>query len=267
MHTPTWSPDGQRLAWLDNYNTLVVWNKKTKKSVRYPLDDTASIISWSLDGQRIFLQWNNAWLDLNLGELVYFENDHINYFSPTGQFAVYVDGKGLSAHTSHMVVLNTQTNQIIYESYIASSLYSISLYRISWSPDGSILAWEAVPERGNVQLGLTKVSTGETSFLFINNLGAPTHDPWSPKGDSIILQSIGQEWDDIKILNVVCENAPFHCKIVGQKTYKPKFWSPDFFVWSQDGKKIAYQFTDSLGPIRIIDLETNQDYPLIEISK
>jgi len=271
MHAPAWSSDGKSLAWMDSYDTLIVWNSVSRKSSKYPLGESCwpstCIPSWSPDGRKIFLQGWYAWLDLDAEKLIFLDTKRSSQFSPTGRYIAYFDGRGESELHGYLIVQETQTNQTVFESRIASAASSILMDDISWSPDGSILAWVAVPERGNVQLGLTNILTGETSFLFINDLGRPTHNAWSLKGDSFLLESVGEEWNDVKVIQIVCESVPFQCKMTSHKLYKPRARDPDWYIWSPDGKKIAYQNNYMTGPVRIIDLETGQDNPLVEISK
>jgi len=257
LHTPSWSPDGNNLAWRKGCNSYVVWNLATKKQFDVKVSEIDCFQedippAWSKDSNRIFIQGSSVGIDVQTQSLISLGASSSYIISPSGTYLASVEN-------DYLIVRETDTQNIIIKLENPSFL----LTDLRWNPDGTILAWMPM---GRYDFALTSVETRETVYFADLGLGYLNISSWSPNGDKIALFNQLENSDDFEltVLKITCSSNPFGCKLLERKQYNLKGYAPSHLTWSPDGKQIAYQTHYTYGTIRIIDLETGQDYLLIE---
>jgi WD40 repeat protein len=109
---------------------------------------------------------------------------------------------------------------------------------LSWSPDGSALAFSALGTRGQTLLGIWDARTGQTRFQMPAIVSYPASPDqrnkqvtWSPDGARIAFETQDRAGSLIVVSSVQSGQQLFACqRVSGQPTY---------VTWSPDGKYLA----------------------------
>ena len=147
IDNPTWSPDGERFAYIRNPDTLVIRAFRGRREVllETPVDTSAHIHDWSPDGELLFLTISNgADRDIHM----------MPVSAPEDMYVLVTDNAfnihgGFSPDSKWIVHASTVTGQA--QVYMRSVEVGGDSYQVStdeavwpdWSPDGTAIYFSA----------------------------------------------------------------------------------------------------------------------------
>ena len=158
---------------------------------------------------------------------------HNPIWSPDGKMVLATNSTNVHSWTSEIFVVDLSTEKI---QSIVKTDYG-NLEGLSWSPDGSQIAFSSV--RGGdwpEAIWLVDIDGTKAKQYLVEGYNAA----WSPDGDSIAILSTsledGNETRVISILNLKTK----YKKVVSSLT--GKYTTATDLAWSTDGKKLVFSF-------------------------
>jgi TolB protein len=223
---PNWAPDGSSLAYVyrgTNFADIFVTDDQGQSQTR--LTNSQSTI---LD--------NNDW---NLRPA----------FSPDGQSIAFVSDRASALPTLWLINADGTGRRAL----ATPGLFEQVVDSLSWSPDGTQLAFTMFNEPGPTQIAVTPLpSSGRQVGRMVTTQAGGALDPaWSP--DSEWLAFAGHDGPTLEIYAVPLgdsESVPTRLTSDGMLARSP--------VWSPDGKHIAY-LSNRTGNFEIFEIDISAD--------
>ena len=195
--TPSWSPDGEKLAYTSyarNVPNIAVISRVDRRAYPFPAQaGTNTTPSWSPDGNRIAFATSK---DGNDGPEIYVSGwngtgmkritvqkgiDISPVWNPrTGQEIAFVSDRSGTPQIYIMDAEGTNVRRIISEGGSAQNP--------AWSPDGQTLAFAWQKPRGNFDIYLHDLATGRNIQL-TQDAGYNERPTWAPDGKHIAFTS------------------------------------------------------------------------------
>lgn len=268
---PSWSPNGDRLAWLKGVegsdDALVIWDISTGEATQFrssiPSWGLDRHLDWSEDGKSIFVD-NGAIFDVEneifTSVTIPKRNLHVCCFawSPDGNYVAYRQVKNIdSDYRRHWQVVIVKDGKIIFADDLETNIGDPYL---QWSPDSSVLAWSV--ERGIENLlALRYLAEDKTIYMQIDKGFGFGGIAWSPSGSQIALR-LG---DELAIVEPPSEADNLSITIVEPQMISLHDYSFGGLSWSPDEKIIAYETSWQEGSqIWLLQIETLENTPLTE---
>jgi Tol biopolymer transport system component len=276
MYYPSWSPSGNFLAWMNNYDNIIVWDYRTAQSKQYhsnrPLYgssfDNWDYLDWSVDENTLFLQGSGVALNIQTGEFFYPPE-------PENKVAVCCntwssDGKYFAAIENHTGTIENYTLRVYQQQKLVfESVQAAVLGRLSWSQDNTTLAWVGLPLNwasdpkhinDGYSLFLTYVPTSETVSVPVLFDGAAII--WSPTWVRDNKKVAFASWDKIYWLDIKRSYSPFSIIVQKDGSINAKdIFSADPLTWSPDEQLVAYITSER--SIKIETIHGNITTPII----
>lgn len=274
MYYPTWSPSGDLLAWMNEYDNVVVRDYRAGQSKQYhsayrwlfgSFFENWDYLDWSVDENTIFLQGSGVTLNLQTGEFSNLPEPEnkvpgcCHTWSSDGKYLAVIENNTKTIENYKLRVYQQQ--KLIFESAQAAVLG-----RLSWSQDNTTLAWVGLPlnwASDNILVGsslfLTYVPTGETVSVPVQFDGAQIIDvpTWVSDDKKVAFAS----HDKIYWLDIKRSYSPFSITILKQGFINTKdIFFRDPLSWSPDGQLVAYITSD--GIIKIATIQGNITTPI-----
>ena len=230
----SWSPDGHRFAFTDSFNRdslgdvyIIISSEGSQiKRITYPPNDKYHV-SWSPTGEYLVYTEGGETTDLVLVNLDTLETEKITYtegceyspkWSSDGKKIAFVYSPDCTTkgHLWIMDVDGTNRHQV--------GNRPVGVGLISWSPDGSKIAFESVTSCGNIY----KVNIDGSEFARITDIrGCASHPVWSPDGKYLAyLGRVKIEGDEIEQIHIIDTDNGNNFIIT------PPEWLPQYFSWS-----------------------------------
>ena len=263
---PSWSPDGTRLLFgrVSDPSSATPSNAEL---VIVPVDGdggagTPTVIAldgfnvldgfdphpcgvWAPDGRWVaFAGTGEVWLvDTQTSEIRHLPDlrpSDLEWRPGTDQLAIAGDmgtDRGDPTLSSPVSIYSVSTGQL-------HQLGSIEGALVTWSPDGSMLAYQT-GEEGTAQLRLVDAD-GSNERLLVADVTQQLHGVgpvWSPAGDRIAYQrhfGLGGERHDVVLVNVADGTQTIIAPPQTQTPTGPVSWFPYSVTWSPDGTTLLY---------------------------
>ena len=268
---PSWSPSGDKLAWLKwiegSDDILVIWDisgsevKQFQSSI--PLWGSDRHLDWSEDGKSIFID-NGVVFDVKneIFTSVAIPTGNLDVccfaWSPDGNYVAYRQVKNVdSDYRRHWQVIIAKDYEILFVDDLEANVGDPYL---QWSPDSSILAWRA-DRGGNSLLILRYPVEDKTNYIQIGNGLGFSGIEWSPSSNQIALRFL----DQIAIVEPPSGADDLSLTIVEPQMISLHGDSFNGLAWSPDEKMIAYETSWQEGSqIWLLQIETLENIPLTE---
>lgn len=262
---PTWSPKGDRLAWISS-KSIIIWNTKTHSQTEYEATsyfEYGSFPSWSKDGKTIFVERDGTKLDLGTGNIFPLEGNFEEMstccfrWSPDGQYLAYQKVKFQDeSGPNHWRLIIEKKGEILYESDNDAD-FDIGLSEnMQWSPDANTLAW--IDEENH--LILMYMPTLQTTTIDNPDMFA-TEFAWAPSGNKIAIRA----GNELHVLDLVFSEIESQFLVKKQNKIIMNARTFGEISWSPDEKNIAYESSyDTDSVIWLVNLDTKKQIQLLE---
>jgi TolB protein len=223
---PNWAPDGSSLAYVyrgTNFADIFVTDDQGQSQTR--LTNSQSTI---LD--------NNDW---NLRPA----------FSPDGQYIAFVSDRASALPTLWLINADGTGRRAL----ATPGLLEQVVDSLSWSPDGTQLAFTMFNEPGPTQIGVTPLPPAgrQVGRVLTTQAGGALDPAWSPDGEWLAFA--GHDGPTLEIYALQpgnSESVPTRLTSDGLLARSP--------VWSPDGKHIAY-LSNKTGNFEIFEIDITSD--------
>jgi Tol biopolymer transport system component len=199
---------------------------------------------WAPDGRWVALAGGGeVWVaDTQTGEIRRLPNlrpSDLEWRPGTDQLAITGDmgnDRGDPTLSTPVTVYSVSTGDL-------TELGSVEAAHLTWSPDGSTLAYQG-GERDPAELRLV-AADGTDQRLLVADTGAVNHGlgpVWSPTGDHIAYQRIccGAEGHEVVLVSVADGTETVIAPPQTDGSSGPARWYPFFVTWSPDGTTLLY---------------------------
>ncbi|MCL4561764.1 MAG: DPP IV N-terminal domain-containing protein [Chloroflexi bacterium] len=189
FQSPSWSPDGQQIAYYwgsAGTNDVHIRIAESDGSGDHELTNGYDP-AWSPDGKEIAFVRDQDLFTVDLGtqkvtKLTETKDSHRGFpvWSPDGKWIAYLTSKDASFSNADLFLMNSDGSG----SHLINDMDVIpGLSRISWSPDGKEIAFGSSEDCGNICV--VDIETGKTKCL-TNTLANHKDPTWSPDGEWIV---------------------------------------------------------------------------------
>jgi Tol biopolymer transport system component len=270
-YSPSWSPDGMYIAFVEESGLLVSTPKGTAKEISLgkQVVEVGNPYTWSPDGlhlcftamgagDKFSLNANLYIVDLSdmmLRQLTDLEGDELEpAWSPNSDKIAFVwFPKGVQRNAAHIHVIDVESgnSEQIIKTFVGASLGKIAVSELMWSPDGKLLAFIGSRNVSRSAVYLVDVGTRQldqitTEIAYLSSLA------WSPDGSRLAFTGQGPRGDE-EIFTVRPDGTDLK-QITDQRDFdrgssfslargQQLTWSPDgqFLAFVRAGKKMLEQ--------------------------
>ncbi len=194
---PTWSPDGRTLAFVSDYGgeTHIYLYQPEARTFRQltQTDNVYSSLSWTPDGDRLVVSATLSTpigvseIDVATGRVTHLtdaaEPDTHALIDPTGSNIVYVR---YDVRSPKLIRYNRTDQSSRCAAHCSDPIRQIGV--LSWSPDGSRLAYVYNPFEHKRVLYVVDMATGENRGL-VEGVPLISDVAWSPDGVSLVIST------------------------------------------------------------------------------
>lgn len=227
---PRWSPDGTKLAYINEYDNLVIVDSDGTGETRL-VPDVRGLLEWSPDGKVI------AYTPTGYEPALLIHVDTKSRSELTGKHGEAVRWAPIGNKVAFMelgdlVVAYVTDAGEVEEVVPVHQKFAVHVSRYYWSPDGERILYSTWGSGRPEDFGyfIANIGTGGTYHFGRDKSNAMTTPRWAPDGKRLVFTMD----DDVCVINA---DGTGEIK-VGEGT--DPSWSPD---WT----RIAYQFTDRFG--------------------
>lgn len=257
LSTIVWSPDGKKIAattyhGYNNYSKVYLFNIETHKFQQVLETSYGPITAagWSPDGKQLLLYSDEEGKDFKPGIwMLNLDGNFATQFISEGDLAAWsFDGNTLAIFRTMREApvwdialytrnLDSSDERVVYQT---RGKY---LYGLSWSPDGTHLAFAVAQETqlGIVNIYNLNVENGE--LIQLTTSGKNSSPTWSPKGD--LIAYITEDGTNDTKLRIQKSDGSCTSDVLSIENMSSPSWSPD-------GRSIA--FVGTTGGIYQLDL-------------
>ncbi len=242
-YKPVWSPDGKKIAFVDNYGDIYIINADGSNLTRVTNNLTSTawvpiIIGWSSDGKKIFFHYSFHIYSINTDgsnqTSIAYCRDCYAAMSPDGTKIAFsswgdwiINDLGATIYGHALYIVNADGSGL---TKIVGMNDNVNYEKSpAWSPDGTKIAFEGW-WAGETNIYLVNVDGSNLQKL--TNTTAFDYSPvWSPDGKKIAFISNRDGNKEIYVMNADGSNLVNLTSNQADDIYP---------VWSPDGTKIAF---------------------------
>jgi hypothetical protein len=256
MYYPSWSPDGKKLAWMNEYKNIIVWELRTHNWVKYHSSEYLfgsffedwDFLEWANDGINIYLQGSGVTLNTHTGEFTFSSERDRNI--PSCCYSISPNGKYLAVIEKYSEIRNDyrlriyENHELIFES-IEYALHN----KTAWSSDSTMIAW--------VSTSIINISTPQSHYhsesllvtdiiskktikikINLNKYDYISNPSWTKGDERLSFASYNKiYWVDIEI-----NGEPFNITTLDIGIIKDNYvWNRDPLSWSLNGELVVYK--------------------------
>ncbi|MDE0040802.1 MAG: hypothetical protein OXT74_02095 [Candidatus Poribacteria bacterium] len=187
--SPTWSPDGDRIAFVSSrgtYSSIYTMDSDGRNVMQLTGASNVSDPAWSPDGVKIAFTRPNGgkiqvWvMDADGGnpvQLTHIGSNHFPAWSPSGNRLAFVTFKRHEGAEIYVIDRNGNHEQRLTQD-VATKTFP------SWSPDGQLIAYSGLRNEVFQIYAVRTDGSGQTERL-THNLPNKSNPAWSPDGGMI----------------------------------------------------------------------------------